>query len=137
MAIITTFEKCLESPYLFVDEQAPGRVAALVGQAQGRLELAEEVASKSSGGLESVEISFLSHQAMFFCLRALVYAKGYREAGLKCLLSALSALYIKPGRLDAEFVQAFEAAQSLKATPRENLHAARSLFAATKRLLSL
>ena len=137
MAIIHTFEQCLESPYLFEDDQAPGRVSELVAQAQGRIDMAEEIAAKPSGRAESVEISYLSHQAMFCYLRARVYAKGYRDAGLKCLLAALSALYIKPGQLDAEFTRSFEAAQSLKASPSENLRAARSLLSVTRGLLSL
>ena len=132
MAIINTFEKCLESPYLFVDADAPARVESLVTQAQTQLGLAEEVAQKSS---DSVEVSYLSHQAMFCCLRAMVYAKGYREAGLKCLLSAVFSLYIKPGLLDAKVLSSFEAAQSLKASPEENLREAQSLLEATRTLL--
>ena len=40
---------------------------------------------------------FLSYEAMFSCLRALVYDKGYREAGLRCLMLACEELYVRPG----------------------------------------
>jgi len=38
MAITNTLKKCLESPYLFADAEAPGRVADLMAQARSRAE---------------------------------------------------------------------------------------------------
>lgn len=125
MAIINTFPKCLDSPYLFVDDEAPARVGALLALAGDRLEAASNV--QASGQGDAADVSFLSYEAMFACLRALVYHKGYREAGLRCLMLACEELYVRPGTLDASHIHAFERAQGLRVPPEENLRAA-SLF---------
>ena len=132
MAIINTFPKCLDSPYLFEDKDAPKRVGALLALAGDRLEAANNIHSTGQG--DPADISLLSYEAMFACLRALVYTKGYREAGLRCLLLACEELYVKPGQLDPAHLLAFERAQGLKTSPQDNLTAA-SLF--VKRTLEL
>ncbi len=133
MAIINTLAKCLDSPYLFVDKDAPTRIGALLTKAGDRIEAAANIQETGQG--DPADISFLSYEAMFCCLRALVYAKGYREAGLRCLLLACEQLYIRPGLLDAEHIHAFERAQGLKTPPDENLVAASSLVRRTLELL--
>jgi uncharacterized protein (UPF0332 family) len=133
MAIINTLEKCLDSPYLFEDKEAPARIGALLAKAGDRLEAAANLHSTGQG--DPADISFLSYEAMFCCLRALVYAKGYREAGLRCLLLACESLYIRPGLLDAAHIHAFERAQGLKTTPEENLAAASAFVKRTLELL--
>ncbi len=67
---------------------------------------------------------------------ALVYAKGYREAGLRCLMLACEQLYVKPGLLDANFIHAFERSQGLKLKPEEALAAASRFVKRTIELLS-
>ena len=79
MAIINTLQKCLDSPYLFEDKEAPDRIGGLLAKAADRLEAAANIQYTGQG--DPADISFLSYEAMFCCLRALVYAKGYREAG--------------------------------------------------------
>jgi uncharacterized protein (UPF0332 family) len=132
MAIINTFPKCLDSPYLFEDKDAPARVGGLLAAAGDRLEAANNIHTTGQG--DPADISLLSYEAMFACLRALVYSKGYREAGLRCLLLACEELYVKPGLLDVAHLHAFERAQGLKTRPQENLTAA-SLF--VKRTLEI
>jgi hypothetical protein len=132
MAIINTLQKCLDSPYLVEDKDAPSRVGALLVKAGDRVEAAANI--RASGQGDPADISFLSYEAMFCCLRALVYAKGYREAGLRCLLLACEHLYIRPGLLDVAHIHAFERAQGLKTPPDETLAAA---FAFVKRTLEL
>ena len=73
---------------------------------------------------------------MFACVRALVYAHELREAGLRCLLTALDALYVKPGQLDPELILNFERLQGLKTTPEEALAAATALVRRTLELLT-
>src|SRR5439155_11004321 len=106
MGIINTFPKCLDSPYLFADKDAPQRVGALLTVAADRLEAANNIQSTGQG--DPADISFLSYEAMFACLRALVYSRGYREAGLRCLILACEELYIRPGQLDPAHLLAFE-----------------------------
>ena len=132
MAIINTLRKCLDSPYLFEDKEAPTRVGTLLAKAGERLEAAARLQKTGQG--DGADISFLSYEAMFSCLRALVYRKGYREAGLRCLLLAVEGLYVRPGLLDVAHVHAFERAQGLKTPPDENLAAA---FALSKRTLEI
>ena len=132
MAIINTLQKCLDSPYLFEDKDAATRVGGLLAKAGERLEAAANV--QRSGQGDPADVSFLSYEAMFCCLRALVYQKGYREAGLRCLLLAVEGLYVRPGTLDISHIHAFERAQGLKTPPAENLAAA---FALSKRTLEL
>ncbi len=132
MAIINTLDKCLDSPYLFKDDEAPARIPTLLAKAADRLEAAANLQSTGQG--DPADISFLSYEAMFSCLRALVYQKGYREAGLRCLMLACENLYVRPGDLDVAHIHAFERAQGLKTPPAENLTAA---FAFLKRTLEI
>jgi len=80
MAIINTLQKCLDSPYLFEDKEAPTRIVELLAKAGDRLEAAVNI--QTSGQGDPADVVFLSYEAMFSCVRALVYAKGYREFGL-------------------------------------------------------
>jgi uncharacterized protein (UPF0332 family) len=134
MAIINTLQKCLESPYLFEDADAPKRIGGLLSKAGDRLEAAANL--KATGQGDPADISFLSYEAMFCCLRALVYARGYREAGLRCLLLACENLYVRTGLLDASHVHAFERAQALKAPADETFAAASAFIKRTLELLN-
>ena len=107
MAIVNTLEKCLDSPYLFVDAEAPNRVGSLLAKAGDRLEAASNI--QSSGQGDPADISFLCYEVMFSCLRALVYKQGYREAGLRCLMLACEHLYVRTGQLDVAHIHASNA----------------------------
>ncbi len=133
MAIINTLPKCLESPYLFRDDAAPAQVPALLGRAGDRLGAAADLlgAPKSDPG----DISTLSYECMFSSLRALVYARGYREAGLRCLLLACEQWYVRAGLLDAGHLRAFERAQGMKLAPAEAVAAARDFVEAARALV--
>jgi len=133
MAIINTLKKCLDSPYLFEDKDASTRIGGLMATAADRLEAAANIHSTGQG--DPADVSFLSYEAMFSCLRALVYSKGYREAGLRCLMLACEHLYVKTGDLDAEFIHAFERSQGLKMKPEESLAAASRFVKRTLELL--
>jgi hypothetical protein len=133
MAIVNTFQRCLESPYLFEDKEAPNRIGALLATAGDRLEAAANIQTTGQG--DPADISFLSYEAMFACLRALVYDKGYREAGLRCLLLACDELYVRPGLLDVKHLHAFERAQGLKTPPADNLAAAAAFVKRTLEIL--
>jgi len=133
MAIINTLQKCLDSPYLFKDDDAPSRIPALLAKAADRLEAAANL--QASGQGDGADISFLSYEAMFSCLRALVYQKGYREAGLRCLMLACENLYVREGLLDHGHILAFERAQSLKTLPADNLAAASAFVKRTLEIL--
>jgi uncharacterized protein (UPF0332 family) len=133
VAIVNTFPKCLDSPYLFEDKDAPARVGNLLAGAGDRLEAAANILSTGQG--DPADASLLSYEAMFACLRALVYAKGYREAGLRCLMLACAELYVRPGTLDTAHLVAFERAQGLKTPPAENLAAASAFVKRTLEIL--
>ena len=133
MAIINTFPKCLDSPYLIEDKDASARVGALMSTAADRLEAAANINYTQQG--DQADVSFLSYEAMFNCLRALVYQRGYREMGLRCLMLACEHLYVKPGLLDASHIHAFERAQGLKRPPAENLAAASAFVKRTIEIL--
>ena len=133
MAITNTLQKCLESPYLFEDKDAPARVGALLAMAGDRLEAAVNLQTTTKG--DAADASLLAYEAMFACLRALVYAKGYREAGLRCLMLACEDLYVRPGTLDVAHIHAFERAQGLKTPPAENLAAASAFVKRTLEIL--
>ncbi len=123
MAIVNTLQKCLESPYLFRDDAAPARVPALLKLADDRL-----AAALAIQGLEKhdpADVGALAYESMFASLRALVYVKGYREAGLKCLVLAAEQLYVRTDLLEADHLQAFEQAQGQKLPPVEAIEAAR------------
>ena len=133
MAIVNTFPKCLESPYLFEDAEAPKRVGGLLALAGDRLEAADNILRTGQG--DPADASFLSYEAMFACLRALVYSRGYREAGMRCLMLACESLYVRDGTLDPAHIHALERAQGLKSPPAENLAAASAFVKRTLQIL--
>lgn len=133
MAIVNTFQKCLETPYLIEDKDAPDRIGELLAKAGDRLEGAVNIHSSGQG--DPADIVFLSYESMFCCLRALVYAKGYREYGLRCLLLACESLYIRPGHLDADLIRQFELAQRLKLAPADAVASASTFVRRTLELL--
>ena len=133
MAIINNLESCLDSPYLARDGEAPARVAGLVAFASERIELAGALAVAAKH--DPADVSLLAYEALFACVRALVYAQGYRESGLRCLLIALDHLYVGPGRLDPALVHAFGRAQTLELPPAAAIEAARSLLDRTRELV--
>ena len=133
MAIINTLQKCLESPYLALDKEAPAQVGSLLAKAGDRLEAANNIFTTGQGDL--ADVNFLGYEAMFCCVRALVYNKGYREMGLRCLLLAAEGLYVKPGKLDVKHLHAFERAQGLKLTPEETIESASAFVKRTLELL--
>lgn len=134
MAIVNTFERCLESPYLSEDAGARARVGPLLATAADRLEAA---ANLHQGGLpaDGADVVLLGYEAMFACLRALVYSRGYREAGLRCLLLACEALFVKTGDLDAALLHDFERAQRMRLSPEEALASASRFVRRTLELL--
>lgn len=134
MAIINTLQKCLESPYLFEDQEAPNRISQLLTLAGDRLEAAANI--QNSGQGDPADVVFFSYEAMFACIRSLVYAKGYREAGLRCLLLACENLYVKPGQLDVAHLHAFERAQGLKVEPAQALADASAFVKRTLEILT-
>ncbi len=133
MAIINTFQKCLESPYLIEDRDAPTRIGDLLAKAGDRLEASVNI--QTSGQGDPADAVFLAYESMFCCLRALVYAKGYREMGLRCLLLACENLYVKPGQLDVELLRKFELAQRLKLSPGDAVTASSAFVKRTLELL--
>jgi uncharacterized protein (UPF0332 family) len=134
MAIVNNLQKCLESPYLFEDSDAPSRVPGLLNMAADRLEAATNIHSYQKG--DKADIIFLSYEAMFACIRALVYTKGLREYGLRCLLIALEVHYVKPGILDPKLIQKFQTIQELKSSPQEAIDIASALVKRTLEILT-
>ena len=49
MAIINTLQKCLDSPYLFEDKEAPNRIVDLLAKAGDRLEAAVNIQTTRPG----------------------------------------------------------------------------------------
>jgi uncharacterized protein (UPF0332 family) len=134
MAIINTLQKCLDSPYLFEDKEAPSRIVDLLSKAGDRLDGAVNIHTTGQG--DPADVVFLSYEAMFCCLRALVYAKGYREHGLRCLLLACDGLYVRAGSLDGEHLRKFELAQRMKLSPADAVAAASAFVKRTLELLN-
>ncbi len=126
MAIINTLEKCLDSPYLFRDPTAPTRVPGLLSQASDALGAARLLLANAKP--DATDIGTLAYQAMFAGVRALVYDQGFREGGLKCLIVACEALYVRPGKLDSGHLIAFERVQGFKLQPGEAVVAAADLL---------
>ena len=133
MAIINTLEKCLDSPYLFRDPAAPSRVAGLLAQAEDALGAARDLLAGPKP--DAIDIGTMAYQSMFAAVRALVYARGYREAGLKCLILACASLYVRPGQLEGDRLVAFERVQGFKLSPKEAVAAASELLGEVRALV--
>jgi len=126
VAIINTFDKCLDSPYLLRDNEAPARVPDLLAQAADLLGAARDLLAIAKP--DPTDVGTLAYQAMFASIRALVYARGYREAGLKCLILACEGLYVREGTLDGGQLVTFERVQGFKLPPAEAVAAAGDLL---------
>lgn len=135
MAIVNTFPRCLQSPYLIVDPEAPREVGKLLTLAADRLDAATNLFESGVG--DQADVTFFSYEAMFACVRALVYRHGYRERGLRCLLVACEYLYVRNGHLAPGLLIAFEQAQGLKSSPADCLKTASELAKRTLELISL
>src|SRR5271169_3005557 len=133
MAIINTLQKCLDSPYLIEDKEAPTRIVDLLAKAGDRPDGAVNIHTTGQG--DPADIVFLSYEAMFCCLRALVYGKGYREYGLRCLLLACENLYVRTGQLDGELLRKLELAQRLKLAPSDAVESCSAFVRRTLELL--
>ena len=133
MAIINTLARCLDSPYLFRDAAAPARVPQLLAQGDDLLGAARDLLASAKP--DPTDVGTLAYQAMFAGVRALVYAQGYREAGLKCLILACEGLYVRPGTLDAGQLVAFERVQGFKLPPTDAVDAAADLLAKVRDLV--
>jgi len=133
VAIINTFDKCLDSPYLFPDNEAPARVPHLLAQAADLLGAARDLLASAKP--DPTDVGTLAYQAMFASIRALVYARGYREAGLKCLILACEGLYVREGTLDAGQLITFERVQGFKLAPTDAVAAAADLLSRARDLL--
>ena len=133
MGIVNTFEKCLESPYLSRDEGAAALVEGLLERADDRLRAARVVVGVPKA--DPADPCLLAYESMFCTLRALVYARGYREAGLRCLLLACEALYVRSGALGGSHLVAFERAQGLKLPPADAVDAAAAFLDQARPLL--
>jgi hypothetical protein len=129
MPIVNTLARCLESPYLFADPEAPARVEGCLAFSGDRLAAARNLFAAAP---DSADVSVLAYEAMFGALRALVYSRGYREAGLRCLLIACEALFVREGRLDGGHLVAFERLQALKWPPDRALREAEAFLEAAR-----
>lgn len=133
MAIVDTFERCLKTPYLYADAEAPTRVPALIDQAQDRAALCASLLDHGAGDPD--DVNQYSYEGMLACIRALVYSQGYREAGLRCLLLACEKLRVATGDLDARHLRDFERVQGRRTRPEEARDALRALLDKTRALL--
>ncbi len=140
MAILNTWSKCLESPYLIVDNSARTEVGAKLAFAEDRIATVLDARSQADGDAKKkkgaeVDHLMMVYQAVFACLRALLYAEGYRERGLGCLLIAIKHLYVRPGRLNARYLELFPRLQGLREPLPEALTIAQQLHVDCEALL--
>jgi len=54
------------------------------------------------------------YYSMFHSARTLLYFKNYREHSHYCLNQAIKELYVKPGKLEASFLEALSEAKNLR-----------------------
>ncbi len=133
MAIINTFQKCLDSPYLVEDKEAPARISELLTKAGDRLDAAVNIQTTGQG--DPADVVFLSYEAMFCCLRPWFTPRATVNLVLRCLLLACEGLYVRPGQLDADHLRKFELAQRLKMSPADAVAASSAFVKRTLELL--
>ena len=105
MAIINTFQKCLDSPYLFEDKEAPNRIVELLAKAGDRLDGAVNIHTTGQG--DPADVVFLSYEAMFIVSGPWSTPKVTASSASVALL-ACDGLYVRTGQLDAEHLRKFE-----------------------------
>lgn len=127
MTTISDFHRSLASPYLWEDKGAAGLVADDLTKARKWL---DEVPSKADGADQTL----MAYQSMYKCADALIHAKGYKQANFRCLLIALTELYVRPGKLTTEELQQLVSAQELLGTPESSIDAAKAWLAKTQSL---
>lgn len=125
-------QDCLEGPYLRADDTTTGLVdAELAG--------AEELYQQAKESWEKEDIASTlkqSYGAMFRAARALVFAKGYRPEGYRCLETVLKAFWLGNGKLSTGDLAALRHQQGLNGTPAENLEQAGDFVQRVNTLLS-
>ena len=84
MAIINTFQKCLESPYLFEDKEAPTRIVELLAKAGDRLDAAVNIHTTGQGDPADI----VSDELDLTRVQADTYLETVRAAGLADRLPA-------------------------------------------------
>ena len=87
MAIINTLQKCLDSPYLVEDKEAPARISDLLAKAGDRLDAAVNIHTTGQG--DPADVIFLSYEAMFCCLRSLGLRQGLPRVRLALPVAGL------------------------------------------------
>lgn len=127
MTTISDFQRSLASPYLWEEKGATGLVAEDLTKAKKWL---DEVAAKTDGS----DKILMAYQCMYKCADALVHAKGYKQANFRCLLIALTELYVRPGKLGKEDLDLLVKAQELLGAPAESIAAAQAWLVKTHSL---
>ncbi|NOZ05763.1 MAG: hypothetical protein GXP41_05350 [Chloroflexi bacterium] len=123
---------CLKGPYLKIDETATQSVAqelagaeALYQQAQASWETED-----FAGTLKQ------AYSAMYRAAQALVFAKGYRSDGFRCLETVLKTFWVGNDKLRPEDLATLRRVQALRGLPPENLAAAAEFVQRAKQLLA-
>lgn len=104
------FQRCVERGRLV--EITPDRALAERELGSAQQDLEEAQASLERGNFKWSTIQ--SYYAMFHAGRALIHLRGYREKSHLCLGVALSELYVRAGKLEAELLSEFEDARALR-----------------------
>lgn len=128
VVVPTALQRCLNSPYLAVDESMRQQVQEELAhsrkfyeQAQGSFDEEDQAT-----GLKEV------WAAMYHAARALVYQAGYRVVQLRCLEVALQASYPE---ITNEDILALRRAQALVGPPDEAMARARAFMDKASSLL--
>ncbi len=132
MTYNATLEDCLKGPYLRVDETATQFVDQKLAEAEDLYQQAQASWEKedAAGTLKQ------AYGAMYCATQALVFAKGYRSEGFRCLEIVLKAFWVGNGKLSPEDLATLRRVQALRGRPPENLAAAAEFVQRARQLLA-
>jgi uncharacterized protein (UPF0332 family) len=104
------FKQCLENKKIV--SFARGKNLVKKELAVAKSDLADAKAGYENGRYKWSTIQ--AYYAMFHAARALVYSQGYREKSHYCLATALKALFVDEGTMEAQSVRDFLNAMNLR-----------------------
>jgi uncharacterized protein (UPF0332 family) len=104
------FKQCLENKKIV--SFARGKNLVKKELAVAKSGLADAKAGYENGRYKWSTIQ--AYYAMFHAARALVYSQGYREKSHYCLATALKALFVDEGTMEAQSVRDFLNAMNLR-----------------------
>jgi uncharacterized protein (UPF0332 family) len=104
------FENCLARKQIYADKTAKNFVGKELAEAAEDLQEAKDALARQKYKWATIR----SYYAQFHACRTLLFHEGYRERSHYCLIQAIGALFVEPGKIDRGIYKQFEKTKALR-----------------------